>query len=108
MNRSSLLLVFALLFNSTTLTAQKAHWTKLFDGKTLNGWNQKNGQAKYYVEKGEIIGETVANTPNSFLCTNQEYGDFILELELKVRYPVSQPIQTRSTGRSGAWLSNGN
>lgn len=99
MNKSLLLLVFALLFNSTTLQAQKAHWTKLFDGKTLNGWNQKNGQAKYYVEKGEIIGETVANTPNSFLCTNQEYGDFILELDLKVDDRMNSGIQFRSLSK---------
>ena len=49
----------------------------LFDGKTLNGWVQRNGQAKYTVEDGMIVGTTVLNTPNSFLCTEKMYTDFI-------------------------------
>lgn len=82
---------------AATLSAQKgATWTNLFDGKSLKGWNQKNGQAKYSIENGQIVGTTVANTPNSFLCTNQEYGDFILELELKVDDKMNSGIQFRS------------
>jgi hypothetical protein len=41
----------------------------LFDGKTLEGWTQRGGKAKYSVEDGAIVGTTVPNTPNSFLCT---------------------------------------
>ncbi len=88
----------ALLF-AATLSAQNERWTSLFDGKTLDGWNQKNGQAKYSVENGEIVGTTVANTPNSFLCTNEEYGDFILELELKVDDKMNSGIQFRSLSK---------
>ncbi len=91
-----LTLSFAILFLSHALLAQKANWVKLFDGKTLQGWNQKNGQAKFTVENGQIVGATVANTPNSFLCTNAEYGDFILELELKVDDQMNSGIQFRS------------
>jgi len=40
-------------------------WQNLFDGKTLNGWIQRNGKAKYAVEDGMIVGTTVLNTPNS-------------------------------------------
>ena len=76
-----------------TLPAQKAKWTPLFNGKNLNGWTQKGGNARYTIEKGTIVGTTVANTPNSFLCTNQEYGDFILELELKVDDAMNSGIQ---------------
>jgi hypothetical protein len=74
-------LVIVLLF-STSIIAQT--WTNLFDGKTLKGWKQLNGQAKYEVKNGMIVGTTVANTPNSFLVTEKDYGDFILELDLKV------------------------
>ncbi|MCC6723937.1 MAG: DUF1080 domain-containing protein [Saprospiraceae bacterium] len=79
---------------------QKQGWTPLFDGKTLKGWNQKGGKAKYRVENGEIIGSTVANTPNSFLCTNEEYGDFILELELLVDDKMNSGIQFRSLSKT--------
>jgi len=58
-------------------------WTPLFDGKTLNGWNQKGGEAIYTVKDGAIVGMTVADTPNSFLCTDKEYSDFVLEFDVK-------------------------
>ncbi len=98
MKKHPLLLCAALLIASAVF-AQKENWVNLFDGKTLKGWNQKGGQAKYTVEKGEIIGTTVANTPNSFLCTNEEYGDFILELELKVNPKMNSGIQFRSLSK---------
>lgn len=92
-------LLFTALLLTVGLSAQKETWTSLFDGKTLKGWNQKNGQAKYTVENGQIVGTTVANTPNSFLCTNEEYGDFILELDLKVDDKMNSGIQFRSLSK---------
>jgi hypothetical protein len=71
-------------------------WVELFDGKTLSGWHQLGGQAKYSVKDGQIIGETVPGTPNSFLCTKQFYSDFILALEFKVDPKLNSGIQIRS------------
>ena len=90
--------IFAII-GATTAWTQKTPWVNLFDGKTLKGWTQKGGQAKYYVEKGQIVGETVANTPNSFLCTETDYGDFVLELELKVDDKMNSGIQFRSLSK---------
>ena len=86
-------LLFLLTFTASTF-AQK--WQKLFDGKTLKGWTQKGGEAKYTVEKGQIVGMTVAKTANSFLCTEKTYGDFILELELKLDDEMNGGVQFRS------------
>lgn len=72
------------------------NWTRLFNGENLDGWHQLNGHAKYTVEDGVIVGTTVANTPNSFLVTDKEYGDFILELEFKVNDHMNSGIQIRS------------
>ncbi len=41
----------------------------LFDGKTLDGWKPRGGDAEYRVEDGTIVGSSVPKTPNSFLCT---------------------------------------
>lgn len=68
----------------------------LFDGKTLKGWEQHSGAAEYRVEDGAIVGKTVANTGNSFLCTTKKYGDFILEVEFKVDPAMNSGIQFRS------------
>jgi hypothetical protein len=73
-----------------------ASWKELCDGKTLNGWVQRGGQAKYAVRDGAIVGTTALNTPNSFLCTKQFYTDFILELEFKVDAKLNSGIQIRS------------
>jgi hypothetical protein len=68
----------------------------LFDGKTLNGWTQRGGKAKYAVEDGMIVGSTVPNTKNSFLCTEKDYADFILEMDFKVDPALNSGVQIRS------------
>lgn len=71
-------------------------WVSLFDGKTLEGWTQKNGTAKYSVEDGTIRGVTNEGSPNSFLCSNKDYGDFELEFEVKVHDQLNSGCQIRS------------
>jgi len=71
----------------------------LFNGKDLNGWKQLNGKAEYKVENNEIIGISVPDEPNSFLCTEQDYRDFILELEVNVDPPLNSGIQFRSLSK---------
>ena len=78
--------------------AQAANsWQNLFDGKTLTGWKRVAGTADYKVENGVIVGTTVMNSGNTFLVTEKEYGDFVLELDAMVESPVSNSgVQTRS------------
>jgi hypothetical protein len=71
-------------------------WVQLFNGKDLTGWVQRGGKAKYRVEDRQIVGTSVPNTPNSFLCTVKDYGDFILELEFKVDPRLNSGVQIRS------------
>lgn len=68
----------------------------LFNGKDFTGWTQRGGEAKYTVENGEIVGTSVLNTPNSFLCTDKDYGDFILEYDFKVDPRLNSGVQIRS------------
>lgn len=96
-NLSKIIVVGILLLN---ITLAQAQWQPLFNGKDLKGWVQKNGKAKYSVKNGEIIGTTVSNTPNSFLCTDKDYGDFILELDLKVDGDMNSGIQFRSESKA--------
>lgn len=76
-------------------------WTALFDGKTLDGWTQRNGTAAYRVEDGAIVGKTAQGSPNSFLCTDKEYGDFELEFEVKVHDKLNSGVQIRSQTKGG-------
>ncbi|MBC7722022.1 MAG: DUF1080 domain-containing protein [Pedobacter sp.] len=80
----------------TSISAQ-TNWVKLFDGKTLAGWKQATGTANYKVENEAIVGITVPSSPNSFLITEKQYGDFVLELEVKIEDTTSNSgIQFRS------------
>lgn len=97
-------LILFLLILSGAVNAQDG-WTKLFNGKDLTGWKQLNGKAKYEVVDGEIIGTTVLNTPNSFLCTEKNYSDFIFEVDLLVAENMNSGIQFRS--ESSADYNNG-
>jgi hypothetical protein len=87
--------LFIFMMNAVVF-AQNTNWTNLFNGKDLKGWVQYNGKANYTVEHGEIVGRTVPNEPNSFLSTDKLYGDFILELDLKVDVNMNSGIQFRS------------
>ncbi|HBY61380.1 MAG TPA: hypothetical protein DEH78_16280, partial [Solibacterales bacterium] len=42
------------------------------------------------------MGTTVEGSPNSFLCTEREYGDFVLEFEVKVDPVLNSGVQIRS------------
>lgn len=71
-------------------------WRNLIEPSGLNGWQQRGGTAKYENISGTIIGEAVANTPNSFLCTKEEFADFELEFEFLLDEPLNSGVQIRS------------
>jgi hypothetical protein len=75
----------------------EAGWTSLFNGQDLSGWRQVNGSAPYEVRDGLIVGTTVRDSPNSFLATEQEWEDFILEFEFKLEDEMNSGLQFRST-----------
>jgi hypothetical protein len=76
--------------------AAAADWVNLFNGKNLDGWSIHSGTATYRVQDGAIVGTAVLGSPNTFLCTNKEYGDFILEFEVKVDTELNSGVQIRS------------
>ena len=95
---SGALLVTGLLFLSSTIKAQAPRgWTSLFNGKDLAGWKTVGGKAIFKAENGTIVATTVANTRNTFLVTEKEFGDFVLEADVYVEDEEGNSgIQTRS------------
>lgn len=93
---SSLLVLFALISS-----ASAEGFAKLFDGESLDGWVQRGGQATYEVDATaeggpQIVGTSVPDTPNSFLCTDRDYADFVLEFEVLVDPVLNSGVQFRS------------
>jgi hypothetical protein len=101
MKNTKLLVLAALIAGAVPLSVsgQSGKWENLFNGKDLQGWKQLNGKASYTIANGEIVGTTVSNEPNSFLATEKNYGDFILELELLVDNSMNSGIQIRSESK---------
>ncbi len=96
------LLALLLLWPCAMATAQDnppevEDWTVLFNGKDLEGWQRKGGEATYKVEDGAIVGTSVPNTQNTFLCTKKDYADFVFEFEFKGHPQLNSGVQFRST-----------
>jgi hypothetical protein len=92
-----ILILTVTIFTIPVSNAQSNGWINLFDGKTLNGWKKLAGNAKYSVEKRMIVGTTVLSSGNTFLATEKEYANFILELDIKIEsLKGNSGVQTRS------------
>ncbi|MCC6820802.1 MAG: DUF1080 domain-containing protein [Verrucomicrobia subdivision 3 bacterium] len=95
MRKANLLILMVIAQSAAALQAAEG-WVNLFNGQDLTGWVQRGGQAKYVVEGDTIVGASVLNTPNSFLCTEKTYGDFTLEYDFKVDPRLNSGVQIRS------------
>ena len=72
-------------------------WIDLFNGKDLRGWIKKGGVATYKVENGVILGTTKPKTENTFICPDEQFGDFELEFEVKCDPELNSGVQIRSS-----------
>lgn len=86
-----------LLFCAASLSAQT--WEPLFNGKNLKGWKKLNGKAEYKIVDGAIVGISKMGTPNTFLATTKNYGDFILEFDFKIDDGLNSGVQLRSESK---------
>ena len=83
-----------LLLGVCALSAQPLE--PLFDGTSLDGWVKRSGIAEYRVEDGALVGRTKAGSPNTFLGPAKEYGDFVLEFDVKMDPRLNSGVQIRS------------
>ena len=90
------LYLILIAFTFFSCNKDQTPWKNLILQDSLKDWNIKGGNATYKNENGVIIGTTVADTPNTFLCTNEMYSNFILEIDFKVDSTMNSGIQIRS------------
>ncbi len=75
--------------SAQTPAAKSGSWITLFDGKSLDGWtNRDGGPAKWEVTDGTMTGKQGSGD----VWTKARFGDFVLELEFK------------TTGNSGVFF----
>ncbi|MDA1269084.1 MAG: DUF1080 domain-containing protein [Bacteroidetes bacterium] len=75
-----------LVLFSFSAFGQTENWKSLFNGKDLSGWKAVAGKATFEVKDGIIEGTAVYRTGNTFLVTEEEYTDFILEVDLMISH----------------------
>lgn len=86
---------------ATVAPALAEQEVEIFNGKDFTGWNKRGGAATYRVEDGVIIGRSAPNTSNTFMTTDKEFGDFMLELDFKIdsKGKFNSGVQIRSHSR---------
>ena len=92
-------LLFALFALIASAQVNTKTWTKLFDGKTLTGWQKKavhggNGGI-WTVEKNVIVANQEPDHKGGLLGTEKQYGDFEIELEFMADDPVDTGLFLR-------------
>ncbi|MDR1499909.1 MAG: DUF1080 domain-containing protein [Tannerellaceae bacterium] len=93
--------LLALLVAMLAACHQDDGWQDLFNGKDLSGFRPLNGQAPFRVEDGCIVGVSTLGEPNSFMATEKDYADFILEFEALCDPGLNSGVQFRSLSLPG-------
>ena len=77
--------------SKTVDAPQQGEWVALFDGETMNGWHQYNGEGvgeEWTVENGVMTFEPKENRQwgdgGKNIVTDKEYTNFVLSIEWKV------------------------
>jgi len=89
----SLLLLATLLLSSA---GSEVPWITLLPTENLDSWRSEGGRATFRLEEGEVVGQTTANSANTFLCTRRNWGDFELEYEFLCNQGLNSGVQIRS------------
>src|SRR5690242_10577984 len=80
-------------------------FVSIFDGKTLDGWHTNRERivhgtgGKWQVEDGAITGKQDPPGNGGVLMTDQDYGDFELNLELKPDWGIDSGVFLRTNAK---------
>ena len=74
-------------------------WRDITPRAGLAGWHVAGGKAQYRIENGELVGRAAADTPNSWLVSDDRYGDFIIEFEARTDPLLNSGVMIRGQSR---------
>jgi hypothetical protein len=87
-------------FRTIRIRELSNEWKPLFNGIDLSEFTIEDGKATFEVSNGIITGTTAVPSPNTFLATQAEYGDFELEFDVLVHNNLNSGVQIRSFSRT--------
>ncbi len=90
-------LALTLILSLATLITGPAAEPKLeplFNGKDLTGFKAADSKDFWRVEDGVLIGENDAAKKGNYLWTEKEYGDFVLEFDVRWKGVAPRGVDT--------------
>ena len=101
MNPRSLLLCVATFAASVAFAADaKVNLKPIFNGKDLTGWKDAANNPFWRVENGVLIGENDEKMKGNYLWTEQSYGDFAMEFDVRWKAATERGVDTGVEMRS--------
>jgi len=73
-------MAFAAGYVAPKAASQEAGWVTLFDGKSLDGWNQV-GESNWHVEDGAAVADKMAGKDPGYLVSKNSYKNFVVRVE---------------------------
>ncbi|QDT06305.1 Arylsulfatase [Rubripirellula lacrimiformis] len=73
----------------------------LLNGKDLSDWTPRGGTCSFKYVDGMVVGETVADSPSTYLCTQRDdYKDFIFTCEMKWEVDGNSGVMFRARSKT--------
>ena len=67
----------------------------IFNGRDLTGWKSTGVNQFWRIEEGVLIGESVPALTENYLWTEKEYGDFVLEFDVRWMGEIDSGVELR-------------
>ena len=87
-------LLFAVLL-TVAAASEDPKFDPLFNGRDLTGWRATDREKFWRVEDGVLIGESIEGMKESYLWTDREYGDFVLEFDVRWTGEIDSGVEMR-------------
>jgi type 1 glutamine amidotransferase len=78
---------------------------ELFNGQDLRGWREE-GQAKWTIEDGLLVGRQGANGAAGDLLTEESFDDFEVQVTYRVRWPANTGVWYRYQSAQQAYQAD--
>ena len=93
LTKSLLALTVALTF-AGSVTAAEPKLKPLFNGKDFTNFKADGAAAFWRIENGILIGENDAAMKGHYLWTEKEYGDFVIEFDVRWKSTSARGVDT--------------
>lgn len=89
------ILAFGLALSAAVRSdASEPRFVPLFNGKDLTHFKAEEAKAFWRVENGVLIGENDAAMTGNYLWTEKEYGDFVIEFDVRWKTATERGVDT--------------